>query len=336
MKNNFDKILIIHPGGIGDLIMFTPVIKILKNNFPSAKIDIFAGYTPESAGVFEEGDIINKFFAVDFRKNSLFDKLKFIYKLRKEKYDLCLLPADTNFLKAGIVNFLIGAKKGIGGGNHKDKHKIEANIDLLKILNLKIDYPLPTPFLNFDKERKFAEEFIEKNNLKNRTLVGFSIGSGTKQRFKLWPKENFIKLGQKLLENNPDNFIILFGSPSEKEVCSEVKNYLGKNAVLITGQTLSQAAALIDKCRIFVTSDIGPCHIAAVTKTDLIVIFGPTIPERTGPFGPNVHIISGECSNRYHDIFTPKYDINKEHQCLKKITPDIVFNKIEEIIKHEQ
>lgn len=332
MKNNFNKILIIHPGGIGDLIMFTPVIKILKNNFPDAKIDIFAGYTPESAGVFEEGDVINKFFANDFRKNSLFDKLRFIYKLRKEKYDLSLLPADVNSLKAVIINFLIGAKKRIGGGNNEDKHKIEASVDLLKKLNLKIDYPLPAPFLNFNKEKKFAEEFIEKNNLKNKILIGFSIGSGTKQRFKLWSKENFIKLGQKILENNPDTFILLFGSPSEKEICSEVKNYLGENAILIIGQTLSQVAALIDKCKIFVTSDIGPCHIASVTKTDLIVIFGPTIPERTGPVGSNVYIISEKCSNRYHDIFTPKYDINKEHQCLKKITPDIVFNKIEKFL----
>jgi len=63
MAYNFRKILIIHPGGIGDLIMFTPVIKILKNNFPGAKIDIFSGYTPEAPDIFEEGDgIINKVF----------------------------------------------------------------------------------------------------------------------------------------------------------------------------------------------------------------------------------------------------------------------------------
>lgn len=333
MKNNFNKILIIHPGGIGDLIMFTPVIKILKNNFPDAKIDIFAGYTPESAGIFEEGGLINKFFAIDFTKNSLFDKLRFIYKLRKEKYDLSLLPAGVNRLKGGIINFLIGAKKRVGGGSNEDKHKTEASVDLLKTLNLKIDYPLPAPFLNFDKEKKIAKEFIEKNNLENKVLIGFSIGSGTKQQFKLWPNENFEELGRKILDSRPDAFILLFGSSNEKGLCLEVKNYLGKNAVPVIGKTLSQAAALIDKCRIFITSDIGPCHIAAATRTDLIVIFGPTIPERTGPVGLNVHIISEKCSYQYHDVFTPKYDFSRKHNCLRKITPDVVFNKVKEILK---
>ena len=343
------KILIIHPGGIGDLIMFTPALQVLKNNFPDSAIDVFAGFTPVAAEVLRGSEIINKIFDFNFPKSSFFDKINFILKLREEKYDLTIVAAGANPLKASIFSFLINGRKSVGEYRkfklpfytHQVKldgnqHKIRANLKLLKVLGITAE-DVPPPFFALkNSDKQFAEEFILKNNLRNKILIGFSMGSGTAQQFKLWPSENFIELGRKVLDNFPDAHILLFGSLSEKDICSKLQNELKERVVPIIDKSLSQAAALINKCKIFVSSDTGPCHIAATTEADLIVIFGPTILERTGPVGPKVHIISEKCRYQYHDIFTPKYDIYKEHRCLEKITPERVFNKVKEILQHER
>jgi len=349
MKNIFKKILIVNTGGIGDLIMFTPTLKILKDNFPYSTIDIFS-YATGATGVLQNSEVINKVFFFSFQKSNFFEKAVFIYKLRKERYDLVIVASGAGPFKASLFALLTGAKNRAGEYrkfkwtfyNHQVKldgnqHKIEANLNLLKSLDIKIDIKIENSALSAtfaikDDDNKFAAEFIKKNNLENKTLIGFSLGSGSTQQFKLWPKENFIELGKKILDSFPNAFILLFGSLNEKELCSEINNELRRNVISIVGQPLAKAAALIDKCRILIASDTGLGHIAATTNCNLIAILGPTIPERTGPVGKNVHIIKEKCSYRYHDIFTPRYDVNREHQCLKKITPDRVLDKIKEIL----
>lgn len=346
MLERFHKILIINPGGIGDLIMFSPALQILKNNFPGALIDMFVSYTTGGTGILQGSKIVHNIFFFDFQKNKFLDKIKLILKLRRERYDLVFVASGVNPLKGSILALLVGGNDRVGEYrkfkfnfyNHQAKldgkaHKTEANLNMLKFLGLRIENPAPLMIIEPNEDdKKFADEFIFKNKLENKILIGFSLGSGSKQQFKAWPKENFIKLGKKILDNYSDAFILLFGSLSEKELCSEINNELKINIIPIIGQSLSKVATLIDRCGIFVASDSGLSHIAATTSADSIVIFGPTILERTGPVGPKVHIIEEKCRYRYHDIFTPKYDVSRKHECLKKITPEIVFNKIKEIL----
>ncbi len=351
MVCDFHKILIIHPGGIGDLVMFTPALKILRNNFSNAIIDVFIMYTPETGYIFQEGKIVNKIFKFNWPKNNFLNKLKFIYRLRKEKYDLSIIPTGVNPLRGGILSFLIGSKVKVGERRKgkkslfytqsslldKDKHVTKNNIDLLKAIGLKIDFPLPPPFLEVgSKEREFANNFLVRNNFENKILIGFHSGGGEEQKFKRWPKENFIELGNKVLNDLENTFILLFGGPKEKRLCLEIKSKLDKNAMVVFGYSLKQVAALIDKCKIFVSSDSGLNHIASTTKTNLISIYGPTNPERTGPFGrERIYILKERCRYPYNPDTSKNYDKERVHSCLKKITADRVFNKIKEILKEK-
>lgn len=349
MIYDFYKILIIHPGGIGDLITFTPVLKILRNNFPKATIDVFIMYTPEARCVFQEGESINRIFKFDWLKNNFLNKLKFIYRLRKEKYDLSIIPTGVNPLKGGIFSFLIGAKVRTGEIRknkknlfythtsllYKNKKRSENNTDLLKAIGLKIDFPLPPPFLEVSsREREIANNFLIRNNFENKILIGFHPGGAKNYKFRRWPKENFIELGNKILNDLEDAFILLFGGPEERKLCLEIKSRLDKNIMVICGYSLKQVAVLIDGCKIFVSSDSGLGHIASTTKTNLISIFGPTDPKRAAPIGrERIYILKEKC--RYPNNFDSykNYDKERTHTCLKKITPDRVFNKIKEILK---
>lgn len=345
MDYNFHKILIIHPAGIGDLVVLTPALKILKENFPDTKIDLFVPFSVLAGDILEQDSLINRVFKFSFVENTLFNKIRFIYKLRKEKYDLSILPTDVNHLKGGVLSFLIGAKLRVGERKEnkkglfythtssfdETKHLRETNINLLKTIGIKVNPPFPLPFLKFDKEKNFANEFLTGNNLENKVLIGLHPSTVNHQIFKRWPKKNFIELGQKILHNLPDVFIMLFIDPDEKELCLEMKNKLNRNTIIINNSSLKQVAALIDKCKIFIASDCGLSHIATTTRTNLIAIFGPTNPGIEGPIGDRVHIIQERCEFPYS---RHRREGNRQEpcKCLTKITPDRVFNEIKKIL----
>jgi len=340
----FKKILLIHTWGIGDLIMFTPVLKILRKNFRRSQIDVFVDQ-PIVGEVLQENQTVNKILRFTWRKNTFFQKVKFIFKLRKEKYDISIVSTGINPWRAGLFSFLIGAKIRIGEYRKnripfythqitadKNQHKINSNLNLIKLLGIKIKN-VPLPFFEFGKtEKDFVEAFIKGINPKNKILIGFHPGAGEKQLFKTWDKHNFVTLGQKIIEKYKDVCIIVIGGPKEKKTCERIKAKIKKNTFLATSFTLKQVAALIDNCNIFISSDSGIGHIASTTKTNLIAIFGPTNPKRTGPTGPRVRIIREKCDRPYNDLINPRYNTKKIHKCLKKITPERVFSEITKIL----
>ena len=336
LKPDFKHILIIHPGGIGDLIMFVPALKILRENFPQAKIDLFIPFSLPDGDILKQNNLINRILKFSLNKNNFIRKAKFIYGLRKEKYDLSIMPSAINPFKGGILSFLIGAKTRVGerkqgkinaGYTHtcfldKQKHAIDSNIDLLKTLGLKINYA--STLLEFKKDPAFLSE----NNLKDKILIGFHPGAGRIHRYLLWDKDNFVELGQKILENYKDACLIIFQGPEEKDICAYIKNRIKENVFLAADLSLEDIAALINACDVFVASDSGLGHIASATRANLISIFGPSSAERSAPVGSRVNVIKGKCNH--------PYDENRIHTCLEKISPDLVFNQVEKILKNEK
>jgi lipopolysaccharide heptosyltransferase II len=344
MQFNMRKILIISPGGIGDLIMFEPCLRILKNNFPDARISIFTGFTPVSGRVILPGGAVDKIIDFAWEKNSFFSKIRFIYKLRKEKYDLSIVTTGVNPFMGGLFSYLVGAKMRVGETRQekksmfythasfleKNKHATETNINLLKAIGLKVKDGALLPVIRTDdKEKEFAGIFLKNNNLSDKIIIGFHPGCGENQKFRRWPKEYFVELGQKILYNFQYVVILIFGGPGEEEICESTKNELNGRAIAITKRSIKEAISLIEKCDLFVSSDSGLCHSAAALGVETISIFGPTDPGRTGPRGPNVHIIKSKCGYPYILDTLKNYDVTRPHTCLKKITPDIVFAEME-------
>ena len=338
------KILIIHTYGIGDLVMLTPALKLLRENYPRAVIDIFVG-EPIVGEVLLENKTVNEVLRFNPKKHNLLDKLKFIYKLRKRGYDLSIVSTGINPLKGGLFSFLAGAKQRLGEYVKSkipfytlqvkadgSKHKVYTNLNLLSALGIKTE-KLPETFFEVNLEDiEFAKNFIRQLGAENKILVGFHPGAGENQQFKVWPKENFIKLGQKILESYKNSCVILFGGPREKELCLEIKEKIGSDVFLATDLTLKQVASLIDNCKIFVASDSGLGHISSATNANVISIFGPTDYKRSVPFSQRVHLIKEKCRYPYNDLINPNYDAKRTHTCLSKITPEIVFQEFEKIL----
>lgn len=334
------KILIIHTWGIGDLIMFASALKLLRQNYPKAQIDILIADNPGAAELLEERETVDKIVKFNWRKKNFFEKLKMILQLRKEKYDWALVTGWTNPLKGGLLAFLTGAKNRVGTFKERKspfytyqvpgidtRPRRETNLDLIKAMGIEAK-EIPPPFFEFKQEDKeFAQDFLRKINCQDKILLGFHPGADPVHYYLLWPKDYFIELGKKIAQNYGDARILLFGGSEEKGLCQEIKDRIGEKAFLATDLTLKQVAALMSRCRIFTASDSGLGHMATATEANLIIIFGPSEAKLYAPKGSKITVFEEKCQHLYQDIV---------HTCLKKITPQMVFEEIERILPHQK
>ncbi len=87
--------------------------------------------------------------------------------------------------------------------------------------------------------------------------------------------------------------LILNGWQDDQKHADQLLSLVGSNAVTsLVGQlTLGQALCLFKNAKLMVSCDSGPMHAAAAFKVPVVALFGPTHPERTGPWGPGHRVI---------------------------------------------
>jgi heptosyltransferase-2 len=105
------KILIIALSGIGDALMFTPALNLLKKNLPDAEIDALVMYRGAEE-IFHSSRNFNKVIYFNFLEEGLFNSLKFLFKLRK-KYNASINVYPSNRKEYNIISYIIGAKKRV-------------------------------------------------------------------------------------------------------------------------------------------------------------------------------------------------------------------------------
>ncbi len=339
MSLKFQKILIVHTWGIGDLVMFTSALRVLRSNFPGSQIDVLVTGRAHVAAVLEEGRTVNKIFNLYWESASLFEKLKLIWRIRKEKYDLSIVTQWVNPLKGGLLTYLMGAKKRAGSYDKKSKaifythktpriegkHEAETNLDILRVLGIEIENQ-PSPFCEFsEKDKEFAKNLIQKLEADNKILIGFHPGAEKVHRYLLWPKDYFIALGKKILEKYPNTYLLIFCGPDEKDICQEIVEKIGNNVFLTAGLTLKQVMALISRCKLFIASDSGLGHLASGTNVNIISIFGPSESHKYAPWTKNIKVFQASCRNLY--------DEHRDHTCLKTITPEMVLQEVDKVLE---
>jgi heptosyltransferase II len=113
---------------------------------------------------------------------------------------------------------------------------------------------------------------------------------------KRWPVERFIAAAKEIQKRTNCPWI-LFGGKNDAEFANQIESAIGGQGVLnLAGKTsLRELMALLKRCRVFLTNDTGPMHVAVALGVPVVAIFGSTSPELTGP------VSSGELR---HQILT--------------------------------
>ncbi len=299
------KILLIRLDHIGDLLMTTPAIHALKLRFPESSLCLLA--SPSALPIVAGNPEIDRtfFFRVPWydggraQRFSCREYILLLRRLRRERFDAAI-DFRGDFRVLFFFSFLGGMKQRVGyaalGGEFlltrscpydETRHFVDANLALANCL----DGPLAAPGIQYfvnssSTDVAHVDNFLSELGIgAGDRIVGIHPATIPHWRLKRWAPARFAALADALILREGAKIVFTGG----KEDAAELENIVSlmrEKAWITAGRTsIPQLAQLIRRCRLFVTNDTGPMHIAAAVATPLVAIFGPTDPQRSGPCG---------------------------------------------------
>ncbi|MBI4972068.1 MAG: lipopolysaccharide heptosyltransferase II [Candidatus Omnitrophica bacterium] len=328
-----EKILIFTKNWFGDVIMQTPCFRILKDNFPNAKI--YAAMPERTQWIVKDNPFINGVMAFNEKEEtrSPLTKLKFIGQLRKEKFTRAYLfhrSRTRAFIcwAAGIpvrVGYSVKGRRALlthpipDGG--EACHQTDYFVGLLKASGLHVPKEYFSEFHFSDQDANKVERLWERM-IPAGTKRVIALNPGANWEPKRWPVEYFAETAD-LLSEDPRAEIVITGAEKDIPLADQILKHVRKaKPISLCGKTsLGELGAFLSHCDVVITADSGPMHIASSVGTPVAAIFGPTDSANTGPRGKSPAIIFQENAAEKSD----------PQDLMRTITPEKVVRAIKEI-----
>ncbi len=329
-----EKVLVRATNWVGDLVMSTPALAAIRDNYPDAEITAIV--RPPLQELLEGSPWVDAFIPYDRRTYSgATGAARLGSELRKYKFDRAILL--QNAFEAAFITFLAKVPVRMGyrtdgrglllthgvkvSEETKKKHQVYYYLDMLSALGLKADKSSPRLFLS-DKDRECSRAVLKENGIGgNGLIVGINPGAQYGAA-KKWFPERFAEVADRLAEQYGAQTLI-FGGPGDVGSAGAVEAAMKGRAVNLAGKTgLRGLMALVKECSIFITNDTGPMHISAALGVQTLAVFGSTDHIATGPFGDGHRIVRdpvncAPCLKRKCPL--------KHYRCMENVSASRVF-----------
>ncbi len=340
-NREYKNILIIKMSSLGDVLHTLPTVAALRKGFPKARLTWlvhpqFSGFVPDPPVI----DEVIYFDKVNFLKMSFGEKWSCFKEMRallhSRKFDLVI---DMHGLfKSAVLAAISGCDNRIGfcemwegsglisrpiRGEHAKGHAIEQYLDVARYLGCpadEISFPLP------DLNREWQSVQQKTDAVQKPYVV---LAPGARWDTKIWPAEHFAKLADMILRDGKQ--VVLAGGAESIPTGAQITE-LVPGVTDLTGKTIQrELGALIQHCTFYISADTGPLVIASAMKKPLIALYGPTRPDKTGPYGnENAVIVKAPvpctgCLKRHCNQWI----------CMHSITPEMVFEEYKKKAQHK-
>jgi len=287
------RVLIIKPSAVGDIVHALPVLPRLRRLWPDARITWMA--TPGCAGLVQNHPLVDEVILFQrkrlargwYNPFALLDLAGMVHELRLRRFDLVI--DLQGLLRSASVAMASGAPRRVGFSNAREgaplfytdlvdcsmelDHAVERYLKVTAALGC-ADGIIEFPFAVDEDDRRFIRELIPPGT---RYAV---LAPGTNWATKRWPVERFAALVEPLRERFGLETVVA-GAAADRPLTARISARFD-----LTGKTtLRQAVALLERAELVVANDTGPMHIAAALGRPLVAPYGPTGVRRTGPFG---------------------------------------------------
>ncbi|MGH9532053.1 MAG: glycosyltransferase family 9 protein [Terriglobales bacterium] len=322
-----ERILIARLGAMGDVLHGLPAVAALRRALPSARIDwvieprwaelLCAAGEARTAQRSPLKPLVDTVYEVDTRAlrsasawewRQAADTLR---RIRAAKYDVAIDLQGS--MKSGLITALSGAREVAGLARTREapaamlyhrrvaaqaSHVIEQNLELVAGVAGNIA-PAPAELPHDRGADAWCELELRKRGRYDYALLSPGVGWGAKR----WLAEQYGEVAKRLAGEGLWSFINT--GPGEESLARKVEAASQGTAARISC-TVGLLIALTRRAKLFVGGDSGPTHLAAALGIPVVAIFGPTDPNRNGPYGTrSVVLRSAESRTSYSHVSTP-------------------------------
>jgi lipopolysaccharide heptosyltransferase II len=309
------RVVVVKPCCMGDLLMSTPAITALRKALPNSHISLAVGEWSRPA------------LANNPHLNSLIDSpvggagtipasyLRLARQIRRGRYGAAMVLDRSPLLN--LVPYLAGVpvRAGLNSDGRglalthpvncpasRSRHEVEWYLDVVRALGL------PTPpenaYLEFyptqdDREHaaRALSEAVGEEGESEAGCVAIHLGGGSNPGMRLlskrWQPERWARIADWLAETYEPSILLLGGPGKEdREAAEALKSVLFPAtrpyvADLVGRLEWGSMAALVERCGLFLGHDTGAMHLATAMRTPVVAVFGPSDPARYGPWDPS-------------------------------------------------
>jgi len=303
------RLVIVHQGALGDLMLALPVLDGLAQLIPDVRLDFWG--RPHLLALLAAKPYLGRVRSCEGSELAPF--------LLDDAWQQALVPA---FFREADGLVIFGQERSRGMAKRLQQRLTcqvlwirsfpdpaqrisvgESLVYQVRAAGWPIDPGLP--MLNpLDEDIKVVTDWFQIEGWgRDRTPVMLHPGSGG--RHKIWPLQRWWHLIQWLMGDCGVPVLLSLG-PADEVVWPLAASAERAGAHLISGVSLPRLAALISRCRLFVGNDSGVTHLAAAVGVPTIAIFGPTSPDVWAPHGKNVQVIQSRWKDSEAFAFNPE------------------------------
>ncbi len=339
------KILIIQTAFLGDVILTTPVIRVMKKAYPNSRIDVLL--TPQCAEILGGMEEIHEVMAYDKRgkEKGVRGFLFQVRRIRERTYDICLAPHRS--ARTALLAFFSGAPVRICFDTaalgflytHRvprptSVHEIDRNLGLLSALGITLNGTDRSPVLPVDpRSREEADHLFREAGIRdNELLIG--VGPGSVWGTKRWLPEGYAEVCDSL-EKTLGAKVILLGGIDDVEVGERIMaRSRGNHRNFVGRTTLKQAVGIMKHCRLYIGNDSALLHVASALQIPTVGIFGPTVPgQGFAPYGQRTVVVEKkEVTCRPCGAHGPMECPEGHFKCMAEISSQEVLEAAERLL----
>ncbi len=337
----FRRILIVRTDRVGDVVLTTPAIAALRKAFPHVRLAVLIA--PGNRELLEGNPSVDEIL-VDDRKGKhrgFAGFLSLVKEIKKRQFDIAFVFHTKK--RTNLLCFWAGIPQRAGYRNEKLgfllthpladtrpqglKHESEYCLDVLRSLEIPINNASPYVPVSIQGQQ-WVQQFLKGQGVGPQEAL-IAIHPGASCISKRWMPERFAQVADELIRRKAGR-VVFVGGAENREIMKNVLAALKSPVIDATGKTsLGQLAALLKRCRLLVSNDSGPVHMAGALSVPVISIFGRNqaglSPVRWGPLGPKSRIL-------HKEVGCPvclAHNCQIEFKCLTEIEPREVLEAVD-------
>jgi len=329
-RNQPVRVLVVKLSSLGDIIHATGALRAIRQALPLARIALAVEsrwrdvvcHNPNVDVLIESSpqDRLSLSYLAEIRR-SLADHGPYdiAVDLQGNRRSAAWVYLSRARFKMGRGRFRPGWRRAIEPD--LTQHAVTVCADICRSIGIAVGAPSPEIHTDAHEEDRIGQTLAAEGLPSEGFIL---LNPFSRWPSKSWPLDNAAEVIRRLQAATPRP-LVLSGGPEDRDLAAALQHRLGRCAVpsLVGRLSLGGALCLFRRGRLMVSCDSGPMHAAAAFGVPTIALFGPTYPERTGPWGPCHQVIQARRPPSHHT-----YRVDPDGSYMRLLGADAIVDAV--------